>query len=524
MSWVSIVVALSLCMFSSGWAIAQETVLSIEGEVPEGAETHFFLPFEVPAGIREIEVRHDDLSNANILDWGLDDPDGFRGWGGGNSEPAIVGVDAASRSYVPGPIPLGQWEVVVGKAKVTELPARYAVEVILRETPTLAAQTERIPYVEPAPLEVGARWYAGDFHVHSRESGDARPTIDEVLTFAASRGLDFVLLSEHNTNSQLSLYDAAQAAHPDVLLLPGVEFTTYGGHANGIGTTEWVDHRIGVRGATIADAISDMHSQGGLFSINHPDLRLGNVCIGCGWDHAVDPREIDGVEIQSGIIPGVTFWENLVAQGSHAAALGGSDDHRAGQDADGIPIGRPTTMIYAEELSVAAILDGIRNGRTVVKIMGPQGPMIDTDLSGRRRRDTVSATRSVLHTTVTGGDGATLRLIKNGEVLTEVAIAGDPFAYEVEIEAPMAGADRYRQEVANGATLLAVTSYVWLQRESEDDDGCAVSTPDRVLARSGLLLIGLLGIVGMRHLARRERKMTRERRGRPPPQIPDTSL
>src|SRR5262245_20159792 len=253
-----IVVAFSLSVLSS-LALSQETVISLDGVVPEGEETHFFLPFDVPSGTAEIEVRHDDLSETNILDWGLDDPNGFRGWGGGNTEPAIVGVDAASRSYVPGPIPAGQWEVVVGKAKVREMPARYTVGIVLRASPSLPAQTERRPYAAPAPLESGARWYAGDFHVHSRESGDARPPIDEVLDYAASVGLDFVMLSEHNTTSQLSLYAAAQARHSDVLLLPGAEFTTYAGHANAIGTTEWVDHRIGVRGATIEGAISAVH-------------------------------------------------------------------------------------------------------------------------------------------------------------------------------------------------------------------------------------------------------------------------
>src|SRR4029453_5873984 len=143
-----------------GVAFSQEMVISLDGVVPEGEETHFFLPFDVPAGIAEIEVRHDDLSETNILDWWLDDPRGFRGWGGGNVEPAIVGVEAASRSYVPGPIPAGQWEVVVGKAKVRELPARYAVQILLRAEPTLAPQTERRPYVPPHPLEIGARWYA----------------------------------------------------------------------------------------------------------------------------------------------------------------------------------------------------------------------------------------------------------------------------------------------------------------------------------------------------------------------------
>ena len=346
--------------------------------------------------------------------------------------------------------------------------------------PTLAPQSERRPYAPPPPLEVGARWYAGDFHVHSRESGDARPPIDEVLDFAASRGLDFVLLSEHNTNSQLSLYDAAQAEHPDVLLLPGVEFTTYGGHANAIGTTEWVDHRIGVRGATIEDAIRNVHDQGGLFSINHPLLHVGDLCIGCGWDHPVDPTQIDAVEIRTGIVPGVSFWEDLVAQGSHAAALGGSDDHRAGRDLGGLdsPIGTPTTMVYARELSVEAILQGVRDGRTVVKIDGPQGPMIETELTGPRDGDTVSATQSTLRATVTGGDGTTLRVIRNGEIVEEVAVGGDPFVHEFETEAPSEGEDRYRHELVDGAKrALVVTSYVWLERAEPTPTATVTPSP-----------------------------------------------
>jgi len=482
----SLIVGLLLSMLVSA-AAAEDVVIVLEGEVPDGEETHFFLPFEVPDGTAEIEVRHDDLSGENILDWGLDDPNGFRGWGGGNTEPAIVGVDAASRSYVPGPLPAGIWEVVVGKAQIVETPALYAVEIVLRTEPTLPAQSERAPYVAPAPLETGARWYAGDFHVHSRESGDARPAIAEVLEFSAGRGLDFVLLSEHNTNSQLSLYGEAQA-DSDVLLLPGVEFTTYAGHANGIGVTEWVDHRIGVRGATIEAAIHDIHEKGGLISINHPLLFVGDLCIGCGWDHAVDPLTIDAVEIRTGIFPGESYWEDLVAAGSRAAAIAGSDDHRAGRDLGPLdsPIGTPVTLVWADELSVEGIVRGVRDARTVVKVNGPDGPMIESELSGRRDGDTVLSPGSTatLRAVVTGGAGGLLRALANGVVIDEVAVDGDPFVREIEVEVAAVGEDRYRHEVVDAdGSLRTLTSYVWLRAEdvAAEDDGCAVSPVHRAV-------------------------------------------
>jgi hypothetical protein len=78
LAWIAAILVLA-----ASAAGAQEPCpgLVLQGTVPDGPETHFFLPFEVPEGIAEIEVRHDDLSSENILDWGLDDPNGFRGWG-----------------------------------------------------------------------------------------------------------------------------------------------------------------------------------------------------------------------------------------------------------------------------------------------------------------------------------------------------------------------------------------------------------------------------------------------------------
>jgi hypothetical protein len=99
--------------------------------------------------------------------------------------------------------------------------------------------------------------------------------------------------------------------------------------------------------------------------------------------------------------------------------------------------------------------------------------MIDTELTGPRNGDTVVATESTLRATVTGGDGNTLRVVKNGEILEEVAVSGDPFVYEFDTQAPSVGEDRYRHELADAAALLlTVTSYVWIQRPENP-----VSTP-----------------------------------------------
>ncbi len=445
--------------------------IRIEGTVPEGPETHFFVPFDVPEGIVEIEVQHENLTPGNVLDWGLDDPNGFRGWGGGKGQPAIVGIQSALPSYVPGPIPTGTWEVVIGKARVVETPALYAIDIILRTEPTLEPQP-RAPYEDPGVLDTEARWYAGDFHVHTTES-DGRPTMREALEFAQSIGLDFVMLSEHNTNSGITLYGSLQPDFPNLLMVPGMEWTTYSGHANAIGSVDWVDQKVGVRGVSVEGAIQAYHDQGALFSIDHPTVPGGNFCIGCPWEIEVDVTTVDGLEVQGGIWDAIDYWETMCADGSHATAIGGSDDHEGGQGSGVLysPMGMPTTMVYAEDLSVDAILEGVRSGRTVIKVDSPDGPMLETELSGERMGNTVFAETATLSVLVTDAAGDTLQVIKNGARLESVPITTDPFMHETEVVAPAEGEDRYRHQIVFGNDPKAIGSYVWLRAPGETPDG-----------------------------------------------------
>ncbi len=463
-------------------AAADEQILTFDGEVPDDGLDHAFVEFEVPMGTLEIEVRHDDLSEANILDWGLEDPQGFRGWGGGNEEPAVVAVAAASRSYLTGAIEPGTWRVIIGKALVVESPATYHLEVVLRDVQTLAPQPERTPYVAAPALAGERRWYAGDLHVHSRESGDARPPLEEIAAFARSRGLDFVELSDHNVLSQLDFIAAAQADHPDLLLMPGMEFTTYGGHANAIGATTWVDHKIGQPEVTIAGAFAAIQDQGALVSINHPALALGNACLGCAWEHEIDPLQIDAVEIATtGLDQGghlfdgqaIAFWDDLCDAGAHAAAVGGSDDHRAGVDLGGFqsPIGDPTTMVLADELSVAAILAAIRDSKTVVKLQGPDDPMVELTAAREYTGDTVYADAPVSYDViVTGGVGLELRAVYDGASQAAASIDADPFSWSFTRSSPASGEIRTRVEIIDPAMnggRRVVTSHIW-QRACEN--------------------------------------------------------
>jgi hypothetical protein len=60
--------------------------------------------------------------------------------------------------------------------------------------------------------------------------------------------------------------------------------------------------------------------------------------------------------------PSIALWEQLLSQGYHIGAVGGSDTHSPLYTT----LASPTTVVWAESLSVPDILYGIRHGRTYI--------------------------------------------------------------------------------------------------------------------------------------------------------------
>lgn len=454
------------------------STLQLTGPVPVDGGDYLLVPFTVPAGTVELTVAHDDGSDAQILDWGVWSPDGFRGWGGGLTEPAIIGVAESSRGYVNGPITPGEWTLVIGKAKLGGQPGQYTVDLEFRDAATIPVGP-RAPYDPALALSTERRWYAGDFHVHSSESGDAPATLDEIVDLARGRGLDFIVLTEHNTISHVPRIGARQATLTDLLLVPGAEVTTYGGHATAVGTTAYIDHRVGLGGVTATSIIDEVHARAGVFSVNHPALDLGDLCIGCAWSHADTPwDQVDGIEIQTGnadltaalFTPRtIALWDQQEDAGHALAAIGGSDDHRAGMETGSLParIGSPTTMVLADALSEQAIRDGVFRGRTVVRFHGPEDPMVvlvarDTQSSKEAELGgTLTEVGEVaLEATIEGGDGAVAELWRDGVQVETRAITGAVTRFV----RPVSGErERYRVEVTRDGNRLTVTSHVYVE-------------------------------------------------------------
>jgi len=83
------------------------------------------------------------------------------------------------------------------------------------------------------------------------------------------------------------------------------------------------------------------------------------------------------------------LWDAQLRDGHRLSAIGGSDSHNATAPPGPIgSIGWPTTVIEADELSVAAILSGIRTGRTFVDLTASHDKQLDfeAESGGARAR------------------------------------------------------------------------------------------------------------------------------------------
>jgi MYXO-CTERM domain-containing protein len=499
-------------------AVCSSVATHLEADVPAAGGDYVDVAFDVPAGTQEIRVAHSDGSATDILDWGVWSPDGFRGWGGGLTDDAVIGIDQSSRGYLPGPIAPGTWTLVVGKAQLDGDGGHYSVDVTCSTTATLPV-LPRAPF-SPIVVHPERRWYRGDFHVHSEQSGDSVATLDQIVALARQRGLDFVNLSDHNTVAQHALQAAYLQAHPELLILRGDEITTYAGHGNAVGLHAYVDHRIGYRGRTIDGVLADVAAQDALFIVNHPRLDLGAVCIGCAWRHAdTDWSKVSGIEVITGnwslgvgaFVPQVlAMWDGLLDQGHRIAAIGGSDDHTAGRNEGptGSPIGSPTTRVLADNLSEAAIIDAIRHGRTIVQLRGPDDPVVDAVMrapsggSAEIGDDVDGVERAELAIHVTGGAGTFAELWRNGAMIGEPhPVTGDDVTLTLD-DAPGAGDFRYRVELINDANQrLVVTSHFFVHAIAAGSGcGCGASGDP---ASAALLAIALPWI------ARRRRRRQR---------------
>ncbi|HEY5799505.1 MAG TPA: CehA/McbA family metallohydrolase, partial [Burkholderiaceae bacterium] len=381
---------LMLCSLLCLPASAAETELILRGTLRGDAhQTYVRLPFTVPPGAQRLTLEFDytGKEQRSVIDLGLFGPNGdLRGWSGGNKRLITISTVDATPSYLPTSPMAGTWGLLLG---VPNMRAGAQADYTAKLTFSMDLAASSDPAVLRAPLRNEARWYRGDLHSHTAHSDGSCANTSGTQTVpcpafltaqaAASRKLDFVAVTDHNGVGHAHALRELQPYFDQVLLMPGRELTSFSGHANLYGTLAPVDFRVTKAGQSWNDVLAASRKAGGIVSLNHAVRPSGEACMGCGWEAPqTDMSLVSAIEAVNGADAdtewsALAYWQAQLARGYRITAIGGSDNHRitlTQSGAQGGALGMPTTVVYARELSQAAILDGIRAGRVYVDVQG----------------------------------------------------------------------------------------------------------------------------------------------------------
>lgn len=361
----------------------------------EGAETLQEGAFWVPSGCLSLTFSyHSDSSCTFAVFMFIRDPKGHLrfqkqlAYGetvislGQNGKDTTIGG-------VPGPIPEGEW--IVSICLFTEHPdvlfkrekKNFSLLVSDEKTEITEAIGDCVwtngafvyeKYDADRIYQKGHRWYKGDFHTHTRLS-DGKETTANATRKAERDGLDYYVPTEHNV-----VHTGWQET--DVLIVPGVEMTTFLGHANLFGINgrpkaldEIFCYQEGEQIKTgIASLVRECHEKGWLFSINHPFLykwkwlddafRLADMnCLEIINDPTYAAvREAHAEEANKKT---VFLLDLLWADGYRICAVGGSDSHnliheRYGDAKEPSVPGDPATWVYMDDLSTQHLIGALK--------------------------------------------------------------------------------------------------------------------------------------------------------------------
>lgn len=393
--------------------------MRVEGHLgPSLARTVVTYPLDVPAGTRSIALK---LSYSptqiarirNLLTLSVFDPSGFRGAGHRHApeQSVTIGRREATPGFIAGPISPGRWEVELDLHAV--LPSlRGGVDFVLEaealpvspaedideEVPEEEPIEERAPD-EPDPVR-GAHtsaapsgWLKGDLHIHSNHS-DGRWSIEDVVRHVLIHRLDFLALTDHNTISgRDELRRALTEARLAPVLIDGMELTTFWGHANALGVSDWIDWRVrgpagqgGETMTTMRAAAGEVHRRGGVFVVNHPRSAGYPWCTGCRWEYGDDTLDYaDVIEVLNGPWPrkqnqdALALWNRWLNEGHRIPAAAGTDSHGFSK--------QPETLGFTyvrTARSATAILDAVKRGESFLS-RGPSIEWLERDVSGAPR-------------------------------------------------------------------------------------------------------------------------------------------
>ncbi|MFC5449536.1 CehA/McbA family metallohydrolase [Paenibacillus aestuarii] len=403
--------------------------------------TYIEVPFEMPERVENLHIMYEVESHGEgkaVIDLGVRDGRRLRGWSGGARSEFVIGLEQATPGYIPGELAPGSWAVVHNAYKVPKEGCTVTV-------------TATFQLMAP-------RWLKGDLHTHSVHS-DGTHTLEENAAIMEELGCDFIAMTDHNAVSQNLMYPR----NKNVVMIPGMEFTTNFGHSNFLGVADPCDDFRVANEGDVHERIRMARERGAKIVLNHPH------CDWCPWEWTFQVDH-DWVEVWNGPfternVRACQWWHEQLVAGRKLVAVGGSDVHRPDPF---VKHAMPCTWVLAETKTAAGILNGIGQGRVFITY-SPEGPFMELTCGVYMMGDTVLAsaesTPVKLHVEhLQAGDQ--VKLISNLGVEREIKVTNES---TLDIEADSANRLFYRAEVwrrfasADQPLLAGLTNPIYIR-------------------------------------------------------------
>ena len=192
-----------------------------------------------------------------------------------------------------------------------------------------------------------------DLHVHTVYSGDALTQPREAVLWARKKGLQGIAITDHDTLKG-ALRAQAFSHRGGVLVIPGLEVESRGGHILALGITEPVRS-----GLSLMETLDAIREQGGLAILAHPY----NVLAPRSWSPE-GLRRLDAIEVvnASQLLFGISHRLAVrLARSLGKPMVAGSDAHFPEA------IGKAYTLFEAE-FDMDSVLEALKKGK--VRPMG----------------------------------------------------------------------------------------------------------------------------------------------------------
>ncbi|MDD3947416.1 MAG: CehA/McbA family metallohydrolase [Clostridia bacterium] len=396
----------------------------------EQRKSYLFIPFEVPQNVERLEIRYtykgDNVNSRqtgkekNVIDFALLDNNGDDiGTRGSEIRHAVISAAYSTSGFKKREPAAGTWTIILGAYQIVS----EGVTVIY----DIDFQYKKF------------RWLKGDTHMHTTNS-DGVYDYRELCLRAKKAGLDFVMITDHNNTTE-------GKALPDIdglTCIRGVELSSYFGHINMWGLAKPYHGSYATNDKKeFLKLNKEARANGAVQSICHPTCSL------IPWQFGLENVELDALEVWNGPmrkdnLKAVELWNGLLKDGKKIPMVGGSDYHRDFF----IPylLAKPTTRVYANSQTPEAILDAVKQGRSVVTfsphstfltIETPEQEMIGDTAAYRKGREVIVKAEGLLR-------GHTVKVIDaQGEYYSYTATRKQNF----EARVPVRGKGYVRAEI-----------------------------------------------------------------------------